>query len=124
MGTVVLSGVSKTEATKIARAMSGNKPGTVIARPVKHLGREHLTVDYFPDEKRAIKALAASNKPPASIREEAIAAHRALLRRVNRSSEKLPYGNPYFEFMREVDCPLPDLLLRYHRRQQVLAAHI
>jgi hypothetical protein len=79
-------------------------------------------VDYFPDEKRAIKALAAAHKPAASIRDEAISAHRALLRRLNRSAEKPPYGNPYFEFMREVDCPMPDLLLRYRRRQEVLAA--
>lgn len=81
-------------------------------------------MDYFPGEIRSIRALAAANKPPASVRDEAIAAHRALLTRIRRAGTeaKIPYGNPYFEFMREVDCPMPDLLLRYRRRQEILAS--
>lgn len=36
-GTVALSGISKTKATEIARRMSGERPGSVVAKPVRKL---------------------------------------------------------------------------------------
>jgi hypothetical protein len=37
MGAVIVSGVSKTEATKMAREMSKGRPGSIIARPLKRV---------------------------------------------------------------------------------------
>jgi hypothetical protein len=84
-----------------------------------------MKIDHTKEEKIAIKALAGSHKAPTSIRDAAISAHRQLLARFRNSrGSKLPYGDPFFEFMREVDCPMPDLLLRHRRRQEVLAESI
>lgn len=81
-------------------------------------------MDHTPDEKNAIKAFAAADKATASLRDAAISAHRSFIMRATsgRPRNPLPYGNPYFEFMREVDTPVPDLLLRRRYRQEVLAA--
>lgn len=50
------------------------------------------------------------------LREEAIKIHRDLLR-----ANGLERGNPYFDFMSEVDTPMPDLTLRVIYRKKVLA---
>lgn len=83
---------------------------------------KRAAVDHTPDEKVAIKALAGCHKAAPSIRDAAISAHRAFIMRATRNRGSLPYGNPYFEFMREVDCPIPDLLLRHRYRKEVIAA--
>lgn len=81
-------------------------------------------MDHTSDEKKAIKAFAAADNAPASIRDAAISAHRAFIMRATsgRPRQPLPPGNPYFEFMREVDTPIPDVLLRRRYRREVLAA--
>jgi len=47
--------------------------------------------------------------------EKAIAVHRAYLR-----THGLRRGDPYFDFMSEVDNPCPDLLLRSRYREELL----
>ena len=69
------------------------------------------------EEKAAIRACAGKSDP--ALREQAIAAHRAMLARV-RLAGSPPYGDPYYEFMREIDTPVPDLGLRARYRQLVL----
>lgn len=82
-------------------------------------------MDHTKEEKIAIKSLAALRDPVPSIRDKAISAHRAFIMRATARQGKkpggLPYGNPYFEFMREVDTPVPDLLLRNRYRKKVMA---
>lgn len=82
-----------------------------------------MKIEHTAYERQAIRALAASHKAPPSIRDEAIAAHRAFIARATsgRPRQPLPYGNPYFEFMREVDCQMPDLLLRHRYRKEILS---
>lgn len=70
---------------------------------------------YTDIERSAILACANGKE-----RDYAIAAHRVMIRRCRTRQEQLPYGDPYFEFMREIDCPMPDLLLRARYRMRVL----
>lgn len=74
---------------------------------------------YTDDEIAAIRAYAGHAGP--GFRDDAVGAHRALLTRVRLDKLKLPYGNLYFEFMREVDCECPDLGLRAMYRKRINA---
>jgi hypothetical protein len=69
---------------------------------------------YTDVERAAILACANGRE-----RDYAICAHRVMLKRCRDRQEQLPYGDPYFEFMREIDCPMPDLLLRARYRMRV-----
>lgn len=75
---------------------------------------------YTDDEVAAIRRYAGHSGP--GFRDDAIQAHHALLTRVRRRGEALPYGDLHFEFMREVDCPMPDLGLRATYRARIIAA--
>jgi hypothetical protein len=84
-------------------------------------------VPHTDEEISAIAAYAESYKDdPANLskREAAVAAHRALLTRVRLSNGQLPYGSVHFEFMREVDTPVPDYSLRHSLRERVKAASL
>lgn len=70
---------------------------------------------YTDTERAAILACAEGRE-----RDYAICAHRVMLKRVRGRGEQLPYGDPHFEFMREVDCPVPDLGLRARYRARVI----
>lgn len=74
---------------------------------------------YSEDEISAIRAYAGHGGP--GFRDDAIKAHHALMDRVRRLKQKLPYGNLHFEFMREVDTPMPDLGLRATYRARIKA---
>jgi hypothetical protein len=72
------------------------------------------TVDVFSNaDKRYIRDCA---RRVAGATEKAIAVHRAYLR-----THGVRRGDPYFDFMSEVDNPCPDLLLRSRYREAVLA---
>lgn len=73
--------------------------------------------EYTEYELHAIRAYAGHSGP--GFRDDAVRAHRALLDRVRIDKLKLPYGNLYFEFMREVDCKCPDLSLRAIYRKRI-----
>lgn len=71
-------------------------------------------VDVFSDaDKRDIRDCA---RRVAGARDRAIAIHRVYLR-----THGVRRGDPYFDFMSEVDNPCPDLLLRSRYREAVLA---
>lgn len=74
-------------------------------------------MSHTDDEKAAIRACAEKSDP--ALRTQAIAAHRALLARI-RLGGSPPYGDPYYEFMREIDTPVPDLGLRARYRKLIL----
>lgn len=87
--------------------------------PRVHIGNtamDHVE-KYTPEERYDIYSHA---KGPGG-REEAISAHRAMMARVRVGRKRLPYGDIYFEFMREVDCPMPDLGLRSTYRRRITA---
>lgn len=73
---------------------------------------------YTDEEIAAIRRYAGHSGP--GFRDDAIQAHRALLTRVRLREEALPYGDMNFEFMREVDCPMPDLGLRATYRARIM----
>lgn len=81
--------------------------------------RSKTRAKYTEDEVAAICRYAGHAGP--GFRDEAIHAHRSLLTRVRRREEALPYGDLHFEFMREVDCPMPDLGLRATYRARIKA---
>lgn len=71
-------------------------------------------VDVLSDaDKRDIRDCA---RRVAGATEKAIAIHRCYLR-----THGVRHGDPYFDFMSEVDNPCPDLLLRSRYREAVLA---
>lgn len=77
-------------------------------------------LSHTDEERTVITEFAGSaGKADPALREAAIAAHRALLARSRHGAENLPYGDPHFEFMREVDTPMPDLGLRATYRRLV-----
>ncbi|MGY3582482.1 hypothetical protein ACVIGB_000593 [Bradyrhizobium sp. USDA 4341] len=57
-------------------------------------------------------------------RDAAVEAHRALLTRVRLSRGELPYKDLHFEFMREVDTPVPDYGLKATYRKQITTAFV
>lgn len=76
------------------------------------------------DERKAIREFACSVTGSGfAFRDDAIAAHRALLTRVRLDRKSMPYGDPYFEFMREVDTPVPDYSLRARLRHKIIHEH-
>lgn len=71
-------------------------------------------IDVFSDaDKEDIKACARGEQ---GAKARAVAAFRASLR-----IHGLRHGDPYFDFMSEVDNPCPDMTLRARYRQAVLA---
>lgn len=80
------------------------------------------TAKYTDDELRTIESLACASPATPAHREYAIDAHRALMARVRSSKARLPYGDMHFEFMREVDTPMPDLGLRATYRARIIKA--
>jgi hypothetical protein len=64
------------------------------------------------DEKEAIRSFAAGQ---ADLRNECIAIHRTSVR-----NHGLRRGDPFFDFMSEVDSPCPDLTLRAIYRRILL----
>lgn len=68
---------------------------------------------YSDADKRDIRDCARN---VAGARDRAIAVHRAYLR-----THGVRRGDPYFDFMSEVDNPCPDLLLRSRYREAVVA---
>jgi hypothetical protein len=71
-------------------------------------------VDVFSEaDKRDIRDCA---RGIAGSKEKAIAVHRASMRVHGMRS-----GDPYFDFMSEVDNPCPDLMLRARLRAKILA---
>ena len=73
-----------------------------------------MPVDVLSDaDKRDIRDCA---RRVAGATDRAIAVHRAYLR-----THGVRRGDPYFDFMSEVDNPCPDLLLRSRYREVVLA---
>ena len=85
-------------------------------------GRETMTkptAKYTEDEIAAIRRYAGHGGP--GYRDDAVQAHQALMTRVLRQKQALPYGDLYFEFMREVDCKMPDLGLRATYRARIKA---
>ena len=71
-------------------------------------------VDVFSDaDKRTIEACA--RQVPGAIK-DAIAIHRSYMR-----THGVRHGDPYFDFMSEVDNPCPDPMLRNRYRKAVLA---
>ncbi len=75
---------------------------------------------YTDEEREAVEACAIGID--AFVRVAAVAAHRALNARVIKQRGRLPYGDPHFEFMREIDTPCPDYSLRAALRAKVIAA--
>jgi hypothetical protein len=84
-------------------------------------------MNYTAQEKRLIKFFAGLDwaKPAAQRpRQDAIGAHRAMMQRCLRSDVTkggaLPYGDPHFEFMREIDnsCPCPILKAKWRAEVQ------
>ena len=76
---------------------------------------------YSASEYESIRACARDqsyNQP--QFREEAVAAHRAMITRLRFNRTELPYGDVYFEFMREIDNPCPDYGLRAAYRKRIL----
>lgn len=55
-----------------------------------------------------------------ALRKQSVAAFHSLLLRSNQ----LPYGSIHFEFMREVDSQVPDLLLRHRYRHQIAEGRV
>jgi hypothetical protein len=81
-------------------------------------------MNYTEQEKRLIKFFAGLDKPAQRPRQDAIGAHRAMMQRCLRSDVTkggtLPYGDPHFEFMREIDNPCPCPILKAKWRAEVL----
>lgn len=81
-------------------------------------------MNYTDEEKRVIKLFAGVTQPaPRRMRQDAVAAHQAMMRRMLLSSvvrEALPYNDPHFEFMREIDNPCPCPILKARWRAEVL----
>ncbi len=79
---------------------------------------------YTSQEREAIRAWAVGSPGCGLlVRDYAIAAHHAMLDRVRKENTPLPYDDPHFEFMREVDNPCPDLGLRAKYRRKIIHDH-
>ena len=74
---------------------------------------------YSEAEREDIRAYARNPGP--SFLDNAIKSHRNMLSRLRLRRTELPYGDIYFEFMREIDSLCPDYGLRAAYRRRIVS---